>query len=207
MTAVSRRTPAARRPRGRFTFLRPGSINSAMSDYEIGDRQNSSKPQPADNVLPFQRPTASCNARLHRGEGYCNVPAGGGTDHPGIGRCRLHGGEAGDEAIDGPTDLFRAAGLDPIINLAETMQHSDQEYLMEVGNNALVVTRSGILAKLQDPYLSSREINDLTNALTRVDNIISKRPNSSREEDERNAAAEEAEDAEITRLRKIQGGR
>ncbi|MGW2520451.1 hypothetical protein ACWC09_26250 [Streptomyces sp. NPDC001617] len=33
-----------------------------------------------------------CGARKRQGEGTCNKTAGWGTDHPGTGRCRLHGG-------------------------------------------------------------------------------------------------------------------
>jgi len=33
-----------------------------------------------------------CGARKHQGEGTCTRPAGWGTDHPGYGKCKLHGG-------------------------------------------------------------------------------------------------------------------
>ena len=33
-----------------------------------------------------------CGARKRQGEGTCTRPAGWGTDHPGIGHCKLHGG-------------------------------------------------------------------------------------------------------------------
>lgn len=130
------------------------------------------------DMIPFLRPGETCNARLNRGDGtvYCEMPAGADTTHPGQGRCRIHGGHDGSKDIDFPDELFRKAGLDPIIELAENMRASDQEYLMEVGNNALVVTRSGVLARLADPTLTPRELNDLTNALTRIDNMISKHP-------------------------------
>ena len=164
---------------------------------------------PTTNVekLPRRRPGRTCNARLHRGEGYCDVPAGEGTDHPGIGRCRLHGGETGDVAIanDEVDELFRAAGLDFIIDLAETMRHGDQEYLMEVGNNALVVTRSKILAQLQDPTLTPRELNDLTNSLTRIDNLIAKHPNGVAAE-ESAGAFENEDEAELARVLKLADG-
>ncbi len=157
-----------------------------------------------DEVLPFRRPGQKCNARLHRGEGYCTVGAGGGTQHPGLGRCRLHGGEAGDERIDGPDELFKAAGLDFIIDLAESMTHNDQEYLMEVGNNALVVTRSKLLARLQDANLTPREVNDYTNSLTRIDNLILKHPNGMKSDGK--TVEEEEDEVELARLYAIAGG-
>lgn len=157
------------------------------------------------DTIPFRRPGQKCNARLHRGEGYCDVGAGEGTEHVGVGRCRLHGGEAGDTRVDGPDELFKAAGLDFIIELAESMTHGDQEYLMEVGNNALVVTRSKLLSRLQDPGLTPREVNDYTNSLTRIDNLIVKHPNGVKGENSK-TTEENEDEAELARLTVINGG-
>lgn len=152
--------------------------------------------------LPYRRAGKQCNARMtrHAGEVYCTNPAGADTDHPGEGRCRIHGGDSGDMPTDRPEDMFREAGLETIIDLAESMQYADQEYLMEVGNNALVVTRSGILAKLMDPTITPRELNDLTNALTRVDNMIAKHPIMDKPEE---AAATDAATDELARVREL----
>jgi hypothetical protein len=142
-----------------------------------GERYQSRK-RPADAKLPFQRPTALCNARQARADGYCEKAAGEKTPHEGIGRCWLHGGLSPQhQGVDGPAELFRLAGLDEIINLAETMTRDDQEYLMDVGTNSMVVIRSGILAKLADPIISPKEMNDLTMALSRIDTLIAKYPN------------------------------
>lgn len=150
--------------------------------------------------LPRRSPSQTCNARLHRGDGYCTVLAGEGTDHPGIGRCRLHGGERGDVAVDDNVDeLFRANGLDVIIDLAETMRHGDQEYLMEVGNNALVIARSKVLSRLMDPTLTPRELNDLTNSLNRLDTLILKHPNGVQEGGAEGVFVDEDE-AELARV-------
>lgn len=152
--------------------------------------------------IPFLRPSETCNARLNRGDGttYCENQAGADTVHVGEGRCRIHGGHDGTMDVDFPDELFRVAGLDPIIELAENMRQADQEYLMEVGNNALVVTRSGILSRLTDPTITPRELNDLTNALTRVDNLIAKHPIVDKPAEE---AAVQSEADELERLRKL----
>jgi hypothetical protein len=34
----------------------------------------------------------ACGGKKHQGDGTCGLPAGWGTDHPGTGRCKLHGG-------------------------------------------------------------------------------------------------------------------
>lgn len=42
-----------------------------------------------------------CGAKTRQEESaeYCGLPAGWGSDHPGIGRCRLHGGNTGGQKI------------------------------------------------------------------------------------------------------------
>jgi hypothetical protein len=166
-----------------------------------GERYQSRK-RPADAKLPFQRPTALCNARQARADGYCEKAAGDGTAHPGIGRCRLHGGNSQEQGVDGPADMFKAAGLDAIINLAETMTRDDQEYLMDVGTNSMVVIRSGILAKLADPIISPKEMNDLTMALSRIDTLISKYPNENNPDSGPNTP-DAALDEELARLAEL----
>jgi hypothetical protein len=41
-----------------------------------------------------------CGARKKQSEGTCTRPAGWGTDHPGFGRCKLHGGCAPGPRLD-----------------------------------------------------------------------------------------------------------
>jgi len=42
--------------------------------------------------FPKKESDTKCNGKVHRQEKYCELPAGWGTDHPGTGRCKLHGG-------------------------------------------------------------------------------------------------------------------
>lgn len=134
-----------------------------------------SKNLPPAKTLPFLPPNATCNARLTRGSGYCEALAGAETSHPGVGRCRLHGGASpNQDAPDGPLNLFRAVGLGPIIDAAEVMTHDDQEYLYEVSNNALVVTRAALVARMQNADASPKELADLSMALSRIDGLLSK---------------------------------
>ena len=77
---------------------------------------------------------------------------------------------------------------------------------MEVGNNALVVTRAKILARLQQTDTSAKEMADLTTALVRVDTILSKYP----DEEDPDAApnmptALDAEMARVTALEAAEG--
>lgn len=130
---------------------------------------------PVKSTLPPMEPGATCNARLARSAGYCDNPAGAATNHEGTGRCWLHGGLGGRKPRD-PIKMFRASGLGPIIDMAEQMTHDDQEYLYEVSNSALVVSRAAIVARMQDPNVSAKELSDLTMAMSRIDTILSKLP-------------------------------
>lgn len=40
-----------------------------------------------------------CGGEKHQGEGTCRRPAGWGTSHPGIGRCKLHGGSTPSHVV------------------------------------------------------------------------------------------------------------
>lgn len=44
------------------------------------------------NPLDPKEPNEYCNGRKTDGSGYCQHEAGWGTDHPGVGRCKFHGG-------------------------------------------------------------------------------------------------------------------
>ena len=153
--------------------------------------------------LPLRSPTAACNARLARGTGYCKNAAGLGTEHPAFGRCKLHGGlSPRDQGGDGPADLFRANGLGGIIDLAETMTRDDQEYLADVGTNALTVIRAKIVARMNAVDVMPKELNDLSMALARLEKILKDNPNEVQEGDEKPAE----EEGEMARILQIKGG-
>jgi hypothetical protein len=50
-----------------------------------------------------------CGANKRQGEGTCHRPAGWGTDHPGAGRCKLHGGSTPDHKKAAKVELARRA--------------------------------------------------------------------------------------------------
>ena len=50
-----------------------------------------------------------CGAKKKQGEGTCTRPAGWGTDHPGAGRCKLHGGCAPSGRIAAMNEQARKA--------------------------------------------------------------------------------------------------
>jgi hypothetical protein len=57
-----------------------------------------------------------CHARKRQGAGLCTRPAGWGTPHPGIGRCKLHGGSASAASIThGLHSRFLHAHLAPLL--------------------------------------------------------------------------------------------
>jgi hypothetical protein len=153
--------------------------------------------------LPLRPPADACNARLARGSGYCKNAAGLGTEHPAFGRCKLHGGlSPRDQGGDGPADLFRANGLGGIIDLAETMTRDDQEYLADVGTNALTVIRAKIVARMNEVAVDAKTLNDLSMALARLEKILKDNPNEVREGDEK----PEEQEGEMARILQIKGG-
>lgn len=177
-----------------------------MRKFDENGQRRQSKPQPADAERPFKAPDRRCNARLARQSGYCDNEAGDGTDHPGLGRCRLHGGlSPKQEHEDGPLGMFRAAGLEPLINLAETMTRGDSEYLTYVSNNGLVIMRAQIVARMHKADVSPKELADLTMALQRIDTLLAKY---TEELNPEVAGADQFdhESAELERLRKIASG-
>src|SRR3990172_10134718 len=50
--------------------------------------------QTAAQALVKRDPDTLCNSRKKDGSGHCMRPAGWGTDHVGVGRCKLHGGSS-----------------------------------------------------------------------------------------------------------------
>lgn len=144
---------------------------------EHPEKRYQSQRKPADERLPFLAPDAYCNARLARGPGYCRATAGQGTNHVGVGRCRIHGGLSPKaEGADGPREHMIALGLGAILHLAETMTQDDEEYLYHVGNAAAVAARASIIQRMNNPDASAKELADLTIALQRLDTILSKYP-------------------------------
>ena len=50
---------------------------------------------------------AYCGARKRQGEGNCKRPSGWGTDHPGAGYCKLHGGSTRDQSVGAMAEQAR----------------------------------------------------------------------------------------------------
>ena len=70
--------------------------------------------------LEKKAPGEYCNGRKRDGSGYCRHEAGWGTDHPGMGRCKFHGGASpsGEKAV-----------LD---NLGEAAEHAGVAYKLRL---------------------------------------------------------------------------
>jgi hypothetical protein len=77
---------------------------------------------------------ARCGAKKKQGPGHCTQVAGWGTDHPGVGRCKLHGGKTPNGEKAGKRELVEReaqrmvalAGTDqdPIEHLLEALHHA-----------------------------------------------------------------------------------
>lgn len=111
---------------------------------------------------------ARCNAKRQRGhEGFCQSPAGYGTDHLGEGRCYMHGGR--------PERTHEAAPY--LADAIKDLTVRDAEALMSMGTTAVVLARARLLEKLLViDGLTTKEISDLTMSIQRLDNVLSKHP-------------------------------
>lgn len=84
-------------------------------------------------LLPVKKePDQLCNARLRYKDGYCTRPAGDGTEHPGTGRCREHGGSS----LGRPRVTFSPTEFDEndILKRLETIVESDPSSIAIVDN-------------------------------------------------------------------------
>jgi len=52
--------------------------------------------------------TPICGAKRHQQPGVCRQPAGWGTDHPGVGKCKLHGGSTRNHRSGPANDRLQA---------------------------------------------------------------------------------------------------
>jgi hypothetical protein len=68
---------------------------------EISDGSTGHEGRPA-------KPYPVCGAKKRQGEGYCQNKAGTGTDHPGTGRCKFHGGSTPTQVKGARKDIARA---------------------------------------------------------------------------------------------------
>ncbi len=81
--------------------------------------------------LPKRDAGDDCNARKTDGTGYCAQPAGWGTDHTGVGRCKYHGGSTPDQER-GIIDELEAGAADSAVALRLRLKHIRQA--VEAGN-------------------------------------------------------------------------
>jgi hypothetical protein len=76
----------------------------------------------SDKNLPPKDAGEKCNARRTDGSGYCGQPAGWGTDHNGVGRCKFHCGNTPNQEKNIIAELEDAA-KDASIALRLRLKH------------------------------------------------------------------------------------
>jgi hypothetical protein len=100
------------------------------------------------NTLEPMEPDEFCRGRTRQG-GYCARRAGHGTDHVGVGRCRLHGGMTPNAQLSGVVELARREAtimgsplnIDPVEGILECIRITAGE----------IAYCSEQIAQLQDP--------------------------------------------------------
>lgn len=88
------------------------------------------------------RESPKCGGKLRQSDGLCRRPAGAGTPHKGIGRCKLHGGSTPSHVAAGQKEMARRAAatygaprdINPVQALVEIMQNAagHMTWLLEI---------------------------------------------------------------------------
>lgn len=89
-----------------------------------------------DGAMVVSAGRAVCGAKKRQTDGMCTQPAGWGTDHPGFGRCKLHGGKT-------PTQNKRAA-IDAV--------KASQSHAGHFGQQIAIDPHDALLALVREAY-------------------------------------------------------
>lgn len=102
-----------------------------------------------------------CGAKKRQGEGTCTRPAGWGTDHPGTGSCKLHGGKtpSGNKAAQ-REQAERAVAVYGLPREIDPRTALEEELFRTVGHVSWLETliRSGELKAEDSPTGKSRKV-------------------------------------------------
>ncbi len=140
-----------------------------------------------------------CGAKRQRGyTGFCEYPAGYGTDHRGVGRCYAHGGR-GDSVPKGAQDA--APGL---AERTRKLSLEDAEALMTMGTMAMVLSRAQLMQRLLTPGITTKEASEITLSVSRLDNLLAKHPELQDPDQPNNLGTISEVDEELRRLLKIE---
>jgi len=124
-----------------------------------------------DPTAPDEEGGPYCGAKRQRGyEGFCKQPAGLGTHHVGEGRCYLHGGRG--DAV--PTGALEATPF--LAQRTRRLSLEDAEALMTMGTVAMVLARAELMGRLISGGITTKEANDITLSVTRLDALLGKHP-------------------------------
>ena len=114
---------------------------------------------------PSGRP--KCGGKLHRREGFCTQPAGWGTDHPGEGRCKLHGGVSG-RRTHGLCSKIKSKSLRELIEYFKENPYEGVE-------DELCTARALLVDYLNRTKDEGRDINALSRLVERITRIVERK--------------------------------
>lgn len=121
----TRKAPAAKRPskphkksKRAKAKVKAGTKGDSRVDRKGTGKGSRVAREQAGTALPKMEPDTNCNGLTEDRSSYCEQPAGWGTEHPGIGRCKRHGGS---------TELAnRGAAMQRALQLAEVYGTPEQ---------------------------------------------------------------------------------
>lgn len=103
-----------------------------------------------DSTRPPIHDARYCGGKLHQGEGTCKQPAGWGTPHAGVGRCKLHGGCAPSSVKAGAAALVEKQAYELFGQLVEEAEPVENPLTAFAELAAEVLTWKRVLRKLLD---------------------------------------------------------
>lgn len=135
-------------------------------------------------VPKIKEPDEHCNAWIEKRQKHCNAPAGQGTDHPGQGRCKFHGGSTA--IITGRYSGISRPSLSDLVAEQELSDPDPMDLLPELQLlRALLVDFVNRYSEFKDALIAWHEsyavsqkplhimdISDASNMITKIAQIV-----------------------------------
>lgn len=119
---------------------------------------------------PELEPNYYCRGRNMKRQKYCRWPAGKGTDHVGVGRCKFHGGtnQNADREKTGRNSKIVRAGVMKLIEQHEADTSSVREKMLRTLNHTLALRDTALARYAETPT------DELLHAIVGFNDTISK---------------------------------
>jgi len=117
--------------------------------------------------LPKKDAEIKCNARKKNSPGYCSQPSGHRTDHPGAGRCWVHGGRGSTPRGE---ELYQKVLSDKVGDVKQIFEEIDELDTTEIErlDCAIKLLHATILSNFNSGTITPSTLQGYTNSLERL---------------------------------------